>query len=257
MKQIRMKHLAGVLLLSAALGITGCQQHHKLVKVDAKLIAVDSSYDATTNLAAQALLDHYKNSVDSMMNRVIGINETTLRAVTPEGPLSNLVADVLRESATEFIGKPADMGLVNMGGIRNILNAGPVTVGNIFEILPFENSLCIITVDGKLLKEVFAAIAAKGGDGTSGIQLLIGPDRTLIDGTIDGKPVVDNKLYTIATVDYLAEGNDGMKPLQYAKDRVCPPGATLRDLFIQYVEGQTAQGKRISSKTEGRITVQK
>lgn len=65
----------------------------------------------------------------------------------------------------------------------------------------------------------------------------------------------DDKLYTVATVDYLAEGNDGMDALPQAESKVCPPGATLRSLFIDYVKRQAEVGKAVTSRMEGRIVV--
>ena len=59
-----------------------------------------------------------------------------------------------------------------------------------------------------------------------------------------------------ATIDYLADGNDGMTALIRAEKRECPQGATLRSLFMDYVERQTAAGKKITSRMEGRITVE-
>ena len=46
-----------------------------------------------------------------------------------------------------------------------------------------------------------------------------------------------------------------MNPLVKAENRECPPGATLRGLFMDYVEQQTKAGKKITSRMEGRITV--
>lgn len=76
-----------------------------------------------------------------------------------------------------------------------------------------------------------------------------------MQATVAGKPVADDKLYTVATIDYLAEGNDGMAALIQAEKRDCPQGATLRGLFMDYVERQTAAGKKLTSRMEGRITV--
>ncbi len=257
MKRLRIAYMAGVLLVSTALGMTSCDKRYKVVKTDGKLISVDSTWDAYTDSATLALLEPYKNAVDSMMNKVRGVSLVTMDNSKPEGLLSNLVADVLREAATPTLGHPADMGLVNRGGLRNILGEGNITTGNIFEILPFENSLCILTISGRTLKELFVAIAQRGGEGVSGVTLTLGPNNTVINGLIDGKPVDEDKEYTVATVDYLAEGNDGMVPLMAARSRVCPEGATLRGLFMEYVDGQTAKGKPITAKMEGRITVKK
>ena len=133
---------------------------------------------------------------------------------------------------------------------------GAVTCGNIYEILPFENSLCVVTLKGVYLNHLFENIAARGGEGVSGVQLQITKDGKLLRAAVAGKPVVDDKLYTVATIDYLADGNDGMTALIQGEKRDCPPGATLRGLFMDYVERQTAAGKKITSRMEGRITVE-
>ena len=164
-----------------------------------------------------------------------------------------MVADVLRESATSVLGRPADMGLVNVGGIRNSLTQGPVTVANAFELLPFENSLCVLTVKGSVLKRLVEQIAARGGEGVSGIRMVIDEANKLKKVSIAGKPLDEEAHYTVATVDYLAEGNDGMSALIQADKRVCPEGLTLRSLFIEYVKRQTAAGKKIAAQVEGRV----
>ena len=88
------------------------------------------------------------------------------------------------------------------------------------------------------------------------MQLQITKDGKLLRAAVAGKPVVDDKLYTVATIDYLADGNDGMTALIQGEKRDCPPGATLRGLFMDYVERQTAAGKKITSRMERRITVE-
>lgn len=77
----------------------------------------------------------------------------------------------------------------------------------------------------------------------------------LLNATIGGSPIDDNKLYTVATIDYLADGNGSMDAFLQAEKRECPENATLRDIFIEYVKTQTAAGKKITSKLDGRITV--
>ena len=147
------------------------------------------------------------------------------------------------------------MGLVNMGGLRNILPAGDITVGTVYEILPFENSLCVMTMKGTHLKALLTSIASLKGEGVSGIRMEITKDGKLLNATVGGRPIDDNKLYTVATIDYLADGNGSMEAFLQAEKRVCPEGATLRGLFLDYVRQQTAAGKKITSALDGRITV--
>ena len=119
------------------------------------MVAIDSTWDVNPDAEAMALLAPYKAKVDSIMLRVVGTAEVSMDKGAPESLLSNLVADVLRNAAGQVLGKPADMGLINMGGLRNVLTEGPITCENIYEILPFENSLCVLTMKGVYLKELF------------------------------------------------------------------------------------------------------
>ena len=80
-------------------------------------------------------------------------------------------------------------------------------------------------------------------------------DGKLLKAIVQGKEIEDDKDYTVATIDYLADGNDGLTPLANADKRECPDGMTLRGLFLDYVRQQTAAGKKITSKLDGRITV--
>ncbi len=255
MKRNYLKFVFG--LVSAAMFLfASCRSVCEVTKVEGRMQLIDSTYDVSPDAEAVALLAPYKAKIDSMMCRVMGTAEMSMDKGTPESLLSNLVADVLRGAATQVLGKPADMGLVNMGGLRNVLTEGPITCGNIYEILPFENSLCVVTLKGTDLNRLFENIAACGGEGVSGVRLRITGDGKLLRATVAGKPVVDDKLYTVATIDYLADGNDGMTALMQAEKRECPPGATLRSLFMEYVERQTAAGKKVAARMEGRITVE-
>lgn len=258
-KQMQMKKNYLNLLSGTVLGtvffLMSCHSAYEVTKVEGERVAIDSSWDARSDADAQALLAPYKATVDSIMYRVVGTADVSMDRKRPEDLLSNLVADVLRESAVPVLGKPADMGLVNIGGLRSVLTEGPITCAEIYEILPFENALCVLTIKGTYLKQLFENIAARGGEGVSGINLEITSDGKLLKGTIGGCSVEDEKLYTIATIDYLAEGNDGMTALIQAEKRECSDGARLRDLFMQYVEKQTAAGKVITSRMEGRIVV--
>ncbi|EJX02124.1 5-nucleotidase family protein [gut metagenome] len=239
----------GCMLFSA------CRPSYQVTHVEGGRVAIDSTWETMADVEMQALIAPYKAKVDSVMFRIIGQAEVSMNARRPESLLSNLVADILRESASETLGKPADVGLVNMGGLRSVLTKGPVTVANAYEILPFENTLCILTMKGDKLKLLLENVAARGGEGISGVKLQISADGKLLAATLNGRPVKDGQDYTVATIDYLAEGNDGMTACLQASERVCPKDGTLRNLFIRYVEKLTQCGKKVTSRLEGRIVV--
>ncbi len=246
--------LAG-LALAVALGVASCRSGYEVARVEGNRVAMDSTWDAHPSAEALALLAPYKAGVDSMMQQVLGTSAMSMDRYRPESPLSNLVADVLRQAATDVLGKPADMGLVNIGGIRNSLTQGPITMATAYELLPFENSLCVLTLKGDVLRQLFENIAGNMGEGVSGVRLQISRDGRLLDATIGGKLLDENRTYTVATIDYLAEGNDGMRALPLAESRICPPGATLRSLFIAYVERLEKSGQAVAARIEGRVTL--
>lgn len=250
------------IFLTGLFMFTSCQStreagkgSYKVVKTEGRMISMDSKWDLHSDIEAVEILKPYKEKIDNMMYEVIGTSEMTMDKGHPESLLSNLVAEVLQQAAAQVLGKPADMGLINMGGLRNILPKGDITVSTVFEILPFENSLCILTMKGTDMKRLLTAIASLRGEGVSGIRMEIAKDGKLLQVTVGGKPVEDEALYTVATIDYLADGNGSMDAFLQAEKRVCPESATLRGLFLDYVRKQTAAGKVITSKIDGRVII--
>ena len=245
------------LSLALVLGLSSCGQQTKyqISSIEGSKIVIDSKFDENPSENAKTILAPFKVGVDSVMNQVVGSCTETLTKGRPESPLSNLVADVLRNAASDVLGKPADIGLVNMGGLRNILPAGDITTGTVFEILPFENSLCVLHIKGQFVNELMQNIATVKGEGISNVKLIISEEGEVISAKIGGELIDNEKIYTLATIDYLADGNDGMTALIQQESRECPAGATLRGLFMDYVKNQTAKGKSISAKVEGRIQI--
>lgn len=219
---------------------------------------VTAALDACPDSAATALLAPYRKTVNSIMSPVIGHSARFMDRFRPESELSNLVADVLRLSTAGYIGRAADVAVTNMGGLRTSLPEGDITYGNIYEITPFENTLCIVKMDGKLLRRLFENIASAHGEGLSGARLVITKDGKLVSAAVGGKEIEEDRLYTVATLDYLAEGNDRMEAFTRIPDseKLIPEGATIRRLFLDYVSEQEKAGKKVDSRIEGRIRVQ-
>ena len=216
------------LMLCASLFLCGCKSHYAVVDVQSSRVPIDASLDVLVSQDAVRLIAPYRASI-------------------------NLVAEVLRQSASRVLGKPADMGLINIGGLRADVGQGNFTVSNAFEVLPFENSLCVLTLKGADMKELMANIAVRGGEGISGATLVFNSKNEVVEATVQGQPIDDNTTYTIGTIDYLSEGNDGLHALPKAIKKDCPEGLTLRSLFIEYVQEQTKQGKKITSQLDGRV----
>lgn len=256
MKKSILKTACG-LLLGIGLVVASCRPASEVAYVGGGRVAMDSTWDVAPDADAVALLAPYKAQIDSVMGKRLGTAAMDMDCERPESLLSNLVADVLRESASGVLGHPADVAVMNIGGIRSSLAKGDITVKDVYEILPFENALCVLTLKGDVLRQLFVEMAARGGEGLSGARLKITADGKLSEATVAGKPVDDGRTYTVATIDYLAEGNDGMPSLARAEEKTFPADMVLRDVFMRYVERQTAARRAVTSRLDGRISVVK
>lgn len=227
-------------------------QQYKVKSSKWKRIEVTSALDAKPDSQALAIIASYKVSVDSVMSPVLGMSRVAMNAMRPESLLSNWAADVMVEGSTATGLPTADLGLVNIGGLRNNMPKGVVRKGDILLISPFENSLVVLEMKGKDLLKLMQNIAAVGGEGVSkSVKMVISKDRKLISATINGEIISPKRTYTIATLDYLAEGNDKMYALKKAKKRY-EIGLKARDVMMESI----IKNRIIDSKIEGRIVIE-
>jgi 2',3'-cyclic-nucleotide 2'-phosphodiesterase (5'-nucleotidase family) len=227
-------------------------QQYKVKSTKWKRLEVTSELDAKPDSQALAIIAPYKSSVDSVMSPVLGMSRVAMSAKRPESLLSNWAADVMVEGSTATGLPAADMGLVNIGGLRNNMPEGIVTYGDIILISPFENQLVVLEMKGKDMLKLMHNIAAVGGEGvSSSVRIVISKDRKLISATINGKKISRRRTYTVATLDYLAEGNDKMYALKNAKKRH-EIGLKTREALIESV----IKHRIIDSKMEGRIVIE-
>ena len=174
----------------------------------------------------------------------------------PEGSLGNFIADILFQRAQSYMletmGFPVHGCVINAGGIRASLPKGPVTVGQIYSIAPFENELVVLRISGAKMAELLNYIAKKGGEPVSNMHLLIRKDGSWAEASIANKPFDSRQNYYIATNDYLAQGGDKMsffnQPLERYDLRV-----KVRDAIIDYLRLQQAEGVHITPPAINRL----
>ena len=245
-------------IATASLLATSCaQKRYAVADVQRSRIVIDSRYDAHPDRDAAQFLVPYKVRVDSMMSPVMGVAACDMERHRPESTLSNLLADILVWSSQRF-GEHPDFAVYNMGGIRASISKGNVTRGDILDIAPFENKICFLTLSGSDVLDLFRQMAKVGGEGVShSIRLEISKDGQLLSSSINGKPVDPKASYRIATIDYLAQGNDYMYAFKKKTDFVSPKSEenNARFLIEKYFQAMNAEGKAVESKVEGRVTV--
>lgn len=248
------KNFIYIATLALVLSSCGSKQYAvKSVQGERILVGTTNHPDASMT----KVVEHYKHLLDKEMSILIGQSSSDMPLGRPESLLTNLTSDVMLQLGKQYTnGAAVDMAVMNVNGHRATMPKGDITVGTIFEIYSFDNELAVVRLKGSELTKLFNDYAKLGGAGiSSSAKLVITKDGKLVDAKIHGQSVDPNKEYTIVTLDYLADGNDGFDTFKNAQS-IYKPGIILRGYMMDYVKQQTKEGKQIVSKLDGRITVQ-
>lgn len=234
-------------------GISACQSGYHLTNRTASRIGVDS-VAATADSSVARFLTPYRQELDQSMNEVLTRTTARIEKGQPDGPLNNLLTDALLQQASQRYGKPIDCSHLNFGGIRNNLPEGNITTGSIFEVMPFDNQLVVLTVTGDMLRQLLNHFA-------KGDKLVVGGLRTTIqNGQVEevtftnGRTLQPAETYTIAMSDYVAEGGDNAGFLRNPVKRE-NISYLIRDALIDYFRQQGKSGQPLTPTTDGRIAV--
>lgn len=239
-------------LLAASLA--GCTPKKAEQQIEAGNIRVVATGRSDGAEEVRAIIERTRPYVDSIKKPVVGEAATTLKAYLPESPLMNFAADALMAMAQRYSGEKVDIALTNIGGLRSDLNAGTITFGDVYNIFNFDNRLTLLTLNGEQLMLLCNEIAAAGGQAISGMKMTITKERKLVDATVGGKAIEPQATYRIATLDYLAQGNDKLTTLALGSD-VDMTKHLLRDLMVEYIKELAARGEKVDAECDGRITI--
>ena len=243
------------LLIVAAAVCFGCKSRsYVLQSVKPHRMEVTKALDANPLAEAEAFITRFRTGVDSLRSPYIGQSAMYMAAKRPESLLSNWVADAL-VAVGERQGYKPDLGVCNMGGLRAAMPEGTVRRGDILAISPFDNFFTILKMKGSDITALFHDIAALRGEGvSSSAHLEITHDGQLRSATLGGKPIEPERIYTIATIDYLADGNDKFYSFKRAIERI-DSKELMSDLLMSHLRALDQQGQKATSKIEGRITI--
>src|SRR6266536_5276139 len=214
--------------------------------------------------AVMKMLEPYRAKV-AELEVVIGKLKGELRkGGVGAGSLGNFVTDGMRAQASAKLGKPVDLALMNGGGLRrNTIGEGELRARDIFELLPFENALVTLDLTGEqILKLLGVVVSSREAQSGAQVTYVTKADKStqfeaakLLDqngreGKIDPKAI-----YSVVTIDYLINvGGDRYAVLREGKN-TRPLGITLRDAIIEYVKSETATGRDIKPRLDGRFVL--
>lgn len=207
-------------------------------------------------------IETYLAQLSGLQSHVIGMTRTDIDTRREamrkkENGFANLAADVLRAHYK------SDIALINGGSFRankQYPTGSNITVGDIQKELPFNNKVVNIKISGenirKTIERGLSRIEELKGcfPHVSGLQVAYNPNNApfhrVLSIDVQGTPLEPNKLYTLTTIDFLANGGDGFLELQQA-ERIVKIGETrlLWDYIRDYIEKKGA----IAPKVDGRM----
>lgn len=200
-------------LLSLLLLLFSCKSKETVYQVKTSQYSFHSDSTTSRPNASLTFLEPFRDSLKKNMNFALVYSTQTLTKELPEGNLGNYCADASLRQALERCAvlklESPDFCFLNHGGLRASLPEGIITIGNIFELMPFENELVYLKVSSSTVDSILNWIAIKGGAPISGIKFQLNSKKAE-KIKIQNQAFQNEKEYKIITSDYLANGGDGL-----------------------------------------------
>lgn len=231
-----MKKLVKIIMIISL--ILSCNNSRILVNTDGKNISINREIEPVKQV--EDIINPYKLNLDKTMNKVLSfsVDNYSKNDGDYNTAIGNLMADAVLELTNPVFKdrteKNIDMVLLNHGGIRSILPKGKVTTKTAYKLMPFENSVVVAALKGSVVFEMinYLKISNKAHP-TSGLELVINADDSYKKIQIGGKAVDSEKLYYIATNDYLYKGGDQMEFFKKS-DTLYKLNYKIRNVLLDY-----------------------
>lgn len=229
------------LILSLYL-LASCDNEPGKIYVESENIIINDSIEEDHTMSA--IIAPYRDSLTEEMSTIISYAASDFINQRPEGALGNYVTDItlnfIRNSPL-FSGNEPLICMMNTGGLRAPISKGPINVGHIYQLMPFDNTIVLLKLPKEKIAEIVEYINTSGGEPISGF--IVHNQKAY---PIDKKEFGDT-LYMITT-DYLASGGDRMQFFKEYYEKI-ETGIFLRDVLIEMTE----QNDTIYPKIDERI----
>lgn len=219
-----------------------------ILSATAKLIECRTA-DVIPDAKVTAEVDTYEAMVGTIMKEQIGVLTTDWkRAHNKESNIGDWICDQFRTYAK------SDIAIQNMGGVRKDLLAGPITIRDMWEILPFGNLLMKFSLTGKEILSLLEHQDKLRDDFCqySGITFkysFANNELKIFDVTINGKELDEEKMYSLVTNNYVTQQAKKYFGFEIPAKKITTYTMSDRDVCIKAVREQ----KEITSTIEGRM----
>lgn len=185
---------------------------------------------------------------------VIGYSTRAMTVSYPESALSDWFVDILMARTEKLSGKKVDIGVANFGGIRIDMPEGDIILDDMLSMFPFKNQLVYVEHTGKQIRTILEDMAADRFQVLGGVRV-VAENGKLVEATIGGEPIDDDKVYGMATISFLLSGGDGLTLDRNALSVTVFENEDIIDAVLEYVHGETAAGRPIEYEADGRVVV--
>ena len=200
-------------ILLYILFFSSCKSH--LSKIEGKQIQITDTLIADSEI--ENFIKPFRDNIQKDLDSVLAYSVDTYSKTDGDfnTAVGNFMADAVYSEANPIFksrtGKNIDMVLLNHGGIRSIISKGNVSKRTAFELMPFENSIVVVSLKGKQIDSLVNYLRkAKRAHPISKMKLVLNENFEVVEATIKGQKIDPNKIYHVATNDYLYNGGDGM-----------------------------------------------
>jgi len=218
--------------------LIGCNKDIRLDKIKGERLEINDSLVGVQDI--EDFIKPYREHVNKDLDSVLAYSVETYSKTDGElnTAIGNFMADAVLEMSNPVFksrtGKNIDIVMLNHGGIRSILSKGDVTARTAYQLMPFDNSVVVTELKGKSVKNLVKYLQqAKRAHPVSGVSIKLDKDYKLIEAKVNSETIDDNKMYYVATNDYLYNGGDNMSFFRDS-DTLHVLDYRIRSLLIDY-----------------------
>jgi 2',3'-cyclic-nucleotide 2'-phosphodiesterase (5'-nucleotidase family) len=211
-------------------------------------------------------LKPFSDSLNSVLNVKLAFTDSNLNTVRQgkinqriqiekNANLGRILSDYLLKEGSKYtfnaMGFPCHIALINHGGIRSSIPKGDVTNKSMYEIMPFENEMVILEINGQQMDSLLSFLSAKNIAAVSGLTLEV-KGNNYTKATIAGLPFDSKKSYWIVANDYVQKGGYFFNMLKYPK-QIIRTGIKLRTIFYDGFKSEFIENQKINPRLTPRI----
>jgi 5'-nucleotidase/UDP-sugar diphosphatase len=215
------------------------------------LIAIAANPNVKPDPEIAKLVDERRADGEKYTSRGVGRTTEPLSNIREETGFGNLITDAFVEYGRQQ-GWKTDVAFYNMAGVRASLPAGQLTFGQLYEALPFSNTVANVDLTGENLREIIdRAVCVTGRLHMSGIVVSYrfdaGTPSCARSITVAGAPLDPARTYHVATIDYLLLGGDGHTTFKRGTNVI------YGDVEVDVVAAYITAHSPVSPRVEGRL----